>query len=298
MSYRLKLADPVPKTLRKTLLDVLDDAVGRARDDLATDSQTTVHEIRKDIKKARSLLRLARPGMPTKAYRRANRRLRDTARGISGTRDADVLAETVDQLAERSAGRLPKRSFTSLKRRLGSAAGESDDFGDWAALLGALNEARAQAADLPLEACDEATLRAGAVRAYTRGREALAAAERDPSVEPMHEWRKRVKDLWYHQRLLRKAWKEPLKALAEESHRLADLLGDEHDLAMLSDRLAELPETVDTETFRMLIAERRAELQQEALQLGRLVYAEKPKAYGRRLGRYLSSPEAAPSSTS
>src|SRR5690348_9577121 len=142
MSYRLSLADPVPEALRTTLLDVLDDAAGRARDDLATDPETSVHEIRKDIKKARSLLRLARPGMPAKAYRRENRRLRDTARGISGTRDADVLAETVDGLAERYAGRLPKRSSTALKRRLAAQAGGEGEPADWAALLGALNQAR------------------------------------------------------------------------------------------------------------------------------------------------------------
>jgi CHAD domain-containing protein len=294
MSYRLSLADPVPETLRATLLDVLDDAVGRARDDMATDPATSVHEIRKDIKKARSLLRLARPGTPAKAYRRENRRLRDTARGISGTRDADVLAETVDGLAERYAGRLPKRSFTALRRRVAVEPGE---VGDPARLREALERARTRAAGLPLQKCDAATLRAGAVRAYARGRDALAAAERDPSVEGLHEWRKRVKDLWYHQRLLRKAWKDPLKALADESHRLADLLGDDHDLAMLADRLDHVRQTVDTETVRTLIAERRAELQAEALQLGRLVYAEKPKAYGRRLGRYLAE-EAAPSSTS
>jgi CHAD domain-containing protein len=296
MSYRLSLADPVPQTLRSTLLDVLDDAVGRARDDLASDPVTTVHEIRKDIKKARSLLRLARPGLPAKAYKRENRRLRDTARGISGTRDADVLAETVDKLAERYAGRLPKRSFTTLKRRLAAQAGEGGS-GDWAGLLGALEQARAHAAELPFAGCDRDTLRAGAVRAYARGRNALAAAERDPSVERLHDWRKRAKDLWYHQRLLREAWKEPLKAQAAEAHRLADLLGDDHDLAMLAERMADVPETVDAETVRTLIAERRAELQHEALQLGRLVYAEKPKAYGRRLGRYLDAAQRA-SSTS
>jgi CHAD domain-containing protein len=297
MSYRLSLADPVPKTLRKSLLDVLDDAVDRARGGLASDPETSVHEIRKDIKKARSLLRLARPGLPAKAYRRENRRLRDTARAISGTRDADVLAETVDKLAERYAGRLPKRSFTALRRRLASRADAAGEIGDAAALLGALEQARTRAAELALQACDRGTLRAGATRAYARGRDALAAAQRDPSVEALHELRKRVKDLWYHQRLLRDAWKAPLKALVDESHRLSDLLGDDHDLAMLADRLAAAPEAVDAETLRTLVAERRAELQREALQLGRLVYAEKPKAYGRRLGRYLGEAQRA-SSTS
>jgi CHAD domain-containing protein len=294
MGYRLSLADPVPKTLRVTALEVLDNAAGRARDGLAGDPEETVHEIRKDIKKTRSLLRLARPGLPTEAYRRENRHLRDTARSISGARDADVLAETVDKLAGRYAGRLPKRAFAELRERLAEAASGAGEPADGPALVAALQQARAGVAALPLEGCDRATLRAGAVRAYARGRDALASVEQDPSVERLHEWRKRVKDLWYHQRLLREAWPAALKALADESHRLSDLLGDDHDLAMLADRLAHTPATVHADTLAALIVERRAELQDEARQLGCRVYADKPKAYGRRLARYLAAAGDAP----
>jgi CHAD domain-containing protein len=290
MAYRLSFADPFPKTLRVTALEVLDDAVDRARDGLAADPAASVHEIRKDLKKARSLLRLARPGMSAKAYRRENRHLRDTARSISGVRDADVLAETVDKLAERYAGRLPKRAFTSLRRRLAAEAGEVTGADE---LRAALERVRARAAAWPLDGCDEAAVRAGAVRAYARGRDAMGQAQQDPSSERLHEWRKRVKDLWYHQRLLRDAWPDPLKALAGESHRLSGLLGDDHDLAMLAERLAGSPPAADTETMLTLIAQRRQELQHEALQLGRRVYAEGPKAYGRRLGRYVGAARAA-----
>jgi hypothetical protein len=46
---------------------------------------------------------------------------------------------------------------------------------------------------------------------------------------------------------------------------------------------------LDVETMLTLVAEQRAELQAEALEVGRRVYAEKPKAYGRRIGRYLAA---------
>jgi CHAD domain-containing protein len=291
MSYRLSLADAVPKTLRVTAEELLDDAVGHARDGLAEDPVDSVHEIRKDLKKARSLLRLVRPGMPAKAYRRENRRLRDIGRSVAGVRDADVLAETVDKLAERYAGRLPKRGFTTLRNALVKQARGSARLGDGAGLVAALEQARAQLPAWPLDGCDRATLSAGAVRAYARGRAAMEAAAHDPSDERLHEWRKRVKDLWYHQRLLRDAWSAPLQAAADESHRLSDLLGDDHDLAVLSERLAGSPPSaaVDMATIVTLIGTRRAELRDRALQLGRRVYAETPKAYGRRLARYLAA---------
>ena len=85
------------------------------------DPVEAIHDARKRIKKTRALLRLARPGLKTKAYRRRNRELRDTGRGMSGTRDADVLVETVDALAERFVGQLPESFFTAIREPLAQA---------------------------------------------------------------------------------------------------------------------------------------------------------------------------------
>ena len=71
-----------------------------------------------------------------------------------------------------------------------------------------------------------------------------------------------------------------LKAEAKESKRLSEVLGDDHDLAVLAGHVSD-PELLE------LIGYRRAELLERASELGRLVYAEKPKAYRRRLGRYV-----------
>jgi CHAD domain-containing protein len=144
----------------------------------------------------------------------------------------------------------------------------------------------------PLDTCDAVTLTAGSERAYRRGRDAFRAALDDPSAERLHDWRKRAKDLWYHQRLLRDAWPGPLKAFAAECDALGSLLGDDHDLATLAELLGgdfQPPPSVDTKHVLELIAARRGELQAEAFELGRRVYAEKPKAFGRRLGRYLAA---------
>ena len=65
---------------------------------------------------------------------------------------------------------------------------------------------------------------------------------------------------------------------------------------MLDERLArrggELRTRADLDVVRALIAERRAELAAEALALGRRLYGEKPKAYGRRLAAGLRAADA------
>jgi CHAD domain-containing protein len=291
MSYRLDLDEPVPAALRDVATERLERAVRRLREEHSDDPVEAVHGARKDLKKARALLRLARPDMPRDAYRRENRTLRDVGRAMSGGRDADVMVETSDALAERFGN---SRKFAALHRRLAAHARDHQDAADVDALVGSLQDAAERAASWPFHDCDLATLRAGEKRAYRDGRRAFADARADPSAERLHEWRKRVKDLWYHHRLLAKAWRGPMKAHADECDTLGKLLGDDHDLATLADTLTagdgvDAPPSVDVDALTGLIERRREELRAEAFALGERLYAEKPKAHARRIGRYLKA---------
>ena len=44
-----------------------------------------------------------------------------------------------------------------------------------------------------------------------------------------------MKDLWYQQRLLEDTWPGVMKAQAKEAKTLSKLLGEDHDLAVLSE---------------------------------------------------------------
>jgi hypothetical protein len=83
--------------------------------------------------------------------------------------------------------------------------------------------------------------------------------------------------------MLSPLWPKVLKVAAKEAHRLTDLLGDDHDLAVLSS-LAPLPALGEA------IAERREALRAEAKGLGRKLFAEKPGAFVRRLRAYWRQP--------
>ena len=98
MSYRLDLGAPVPDALRAVLVERLEHAHGALRDADPDDAAAAkaVHSARKDIKKARALLRLARPDLDEATYRRENDALRDIARSLTAAREADVLAATFE----------------------------------------------------------------------------------------------------------------------------------------------------------------------------------------------------------
>ena len=108
----------------------------------------------------------------------------------------------------------------------------------------------------------------------------------DPTSEHLHEWRKRVKDLWYQQQLLEALWPEVMKAQAKEAKKLSKQLGEDHDLAVLTDVLRSDP-SLDGDELLPLIAKRRKQLLKRMRKRGRRVYAEKPKHFARRVRRYV-----------
>ena len=289
MSYRLDLGAPVPDALRAVLVERLEHAHDALRDAEQDAAAEAVHSARKDIKKARALLRLARPDLDEATYRAENEALREIARSLTAAREADVLTATFELVAARLTGRMPELEVDALRVRVAELAAslrpaQFDGAGATPEqTVAALAEAAARARALELDRCDADTLVAGSVRAYARGVKALALAQDDTTATNLHDWRKRAKDLWYQQRLLRDAWPELLKAQADAADRLTKLLGDDHDLAQLAEHLPEETVVLDA------IAELRAELQAETWHIGRRLYAEKPKAFGRRLARYLDA---------
>jgi CHAD domain-containing protein len=297
MAYRLSIADDVPGSVRMCAREQLAGAVERL-DRAGEDPVKAVHEARKHLKKTRALLRLVRPALGRKAYRRENDALRDAALALSGARDADVLVQTAGKLADRAAGRLPADVFEQLRDALAAEAAAARGHGgaaapDRAAVIELLRAAEMRVAAWPLDAADWDTVLAGIARAYARGRDAFAVARATPEPDLLHAWRKRAKDLWYHQRLLAPAWPELLGAQAEQAHVLTELLGDDHDLAVLTVRLgdgaAPLASAVDAERVALLalVEQRSDDLRGAANQLGTRIYAESPKAFARRVGRYL-----------
>ena len=82
---------------------------------------------------------------------------------------------------------------------------------------------------------------------------------------------------------MRPAAPKRLKALSKRTHRLADLLGDDHDLAVLADYVAGHPQCFDDESARQalitVLQRRRAVLQRRAFALGGELYAQSPKQF-------------------
>ena len=283
--YRLRRKENPVAGVERIAYGRIDDALDHARDHDA-DPVASVHEVRKDLKKLRSLLRLVRPSIPKRIYRRENVRYRDLGRELAGARDAEVKLQTLKGLREISGDLEGVEAYAAALDAERAGAGVSAADAELA--IAELEGARKAVPDWsPTNGWRPPG--PGFVRAYRRGREALAAVQADPADEAVHEWRKRSKDLWYHLRIVRRAWPEALEPLADEAHELSDLLGDHHDLAVLADDVSGRDDRFDDGAQGDLLAairRRQAELLDDALPLGERLYAERPKPFGKRLDAY------------
>jgi CHAD domain-containing protein len=127
-------------------------------------------------------------------------------------------------------------------------------------------------------------------RIYRNGHRALAAASAEPSVANLHEWRKQAKYLWHQLQVLEPACPDALSKLANEFRELTQLLGDDHDLAVLHETVAANPKAFGgdkvLQALTRALARRRAELQQQAFLVGSHLYQDPPRVFTRRIKKY------------
>jgi CHAD domain-containing protein len=292
MSYRLEDGETVRDGLRRCSREQLDTAVEELTDGIKADPVEAIHTARKALKKQRSLLRLARVTLNRDERRQQAAMFREAARKLSGTRDADVMIEALDELAERFAGTAPQHTFAAARTRLVEQRDEERDraarSGSVAAVAVELQAARRQVDEWHLEHSGWSGLAGGLERSYRRGLHAFKLARTETTPVNLHDWRKRVKDLWYHLRFLEGLSEPIMSGQAKEAHHLSELLGDDHDLWVLRDTLTSMSGEIpaDLEPLLGVIDHRRGQLHKEAFLLGQRLYAERPKAFLRRLHRY------------
>jgi CHAD domain-containing protein len=292
MPYRLSEAESTREGLRRCAREELESAINDLTERLGEDPVEAVHEARKSLKKERSLLRLARGSLPGSERRRENTALCDAGRRLSLARDADVKIQALEKLAERYAGQFPRTSVDAIRAQLERdrqvARLQLTASGVPAAVADDLRAVLSRVDRWGLRTGGWKAIEPGLRRAYRDGRKANVRARKKPTVTNLHDWRKRAKDLWYHLRLLEQTAPHTVRAHAEDAHVLTELLGDDHDLAVLRESLvtgsAEVP--ADTAPVVAAIDHRRETLQEEAFFMGQRIYAESPKAFTRRIGAY------------
>jgi CHAD domain-containing protein len=264
--------------------------------------EQTVHETRKAIKRVRALLKLLRgeleSGGDANRYARENDALRNCANRLAGARDAEVMLGTLEALLRDHPKRLARSAAVRklrnqlLAERETAATHAIRDPRVRGEVLGELRAVRARVERWELRERGFKPIAPGLERIYRQGRSGLRGARRRGSVTALHNWRKRVKELRYAAEALDRGGKpfKSVRRIARRADRLGEMLGEEHDLALLERRLRKRSrhfagERKTRKRLLRLIARRRKQLRRRALRDGERLYRRKPRRVVRRLKR-------------
>jgi hypothetical protein len=255
-------------------------------------SDVDVHRARKEIKKSRTALRLLRAALPDATYRRDDAALRRAARALNAARDARVLVRTLDSLCRRRPALGKDRAVAALSRLLRRRQAQAQrQLRDRRMVLAAarttLRQVQLRGSRWRSGRHGWSMLGPGFRRIYRAGRRAARAAQRHPDTLALHEWRKQVQYLWHALQMLRPLQSRAHSKPGARARRLADCLGQEHDLALLQSTVAAYRRAKDavTDPLQAAIERRRRSLRAKAMALGQRLYALKPRAMAMRLGR-------------
>jgi CHAD domain-containing protein len=292
VAFRLKKNESASAGIRRVAREEIDEAIDLLEDQKA-DPAEAVHELRKQFKKIRAIVRLVRDELGDEVFQRENRALRDLGRRLSAARDAKVRVSALDLLQKEEKGKLARSQVAPIRKRLDArhrvAVRRSRRPEVLSQIESELRALRRRARTWPLGKAGFACLESGLRRAYRDGRRAETEAYRARTDEAFHEWRKRAKDLRYQLGLLEPAWPEVMKDVERGLHGLTDRLGDDHDLADLRRVLNGRNSANGAKRVEGLadrIAHRRSVLQAQAQPIGARIYSEKPGRFSARIESY------------
>ena len=298
VAFRLEEDESVSKGLRRVVTRELRSAAKELKS--AGPTEEAIHEARKSIKKVRAVLELMRPyEMGTQLDRKL---LRRAGHLLSPLRDADALFDSADIFCDERRSKLSAQTCSTIrdvlkqhKHRLCTAA-TLEQAGRRAAKT--LDRLRWSAEDWAWKRVGFPEFSRAVQRIYKKARRDMARARVSKSARDFHQWRKRVKTLWYALRLVEA--RVPRRRSLADLERLEALLGEDHDLVTLRTHLdaSGRLRTSEREGIGALSDERHAELRGKALSLGDRVFKATPKTFVHELRQeWRNQPKESPRRT-
>lgn len=248
-------------------------------------SPAEVHECRKRLKRLRASLALVRPALDARHFRGCDDDLRRAGKALSRARNVAALAQAERDLIDTDRRRRTRGDAdgTRSKGSPGAAASKATIATTKQALVAARRELRVAT----VHARGWPPLGDGLRRVYRRGRRGVPDPS-DPGTHQLHAWRRHVKRYWHLLEAFEPVNPRRIRPLVRDARLLSDVLGKEHDLALLEARLLrrgrENRTRRDAQTLKK-IGPRRARLAARAIQVGRRLYAAKPRLVETRMHR-------------
>jgi CHAD domain-containing protein len=294
MSYCLENNETLSFGLKRIVLELIDKSVFNLSKGNGSFNED-VHDTRKNFKKIRTVSRLIRIEIGEESYKMENSFYRDAGRTLSDLRDSTVLILTFDKLVKSSELEMSNFDFSVFREFLVEKhktirTAKSKKSAVINSLSTDLLLARSRVFDWPLSGDDFKLIKKNLQQIYEQGQKYMYAVFSEAVKENVHEWRKRVKDLWYAMRILSNLWPEIMSPLVTLLGKLSDSLGDANDLFLLKERIlsnqSKFKDDQHTRELINFIDRRIIDLLRDARSIGRKVYSEDPKFFVGRMQNY------------
>ncbi len=261
-------------------------AARQVLEDASVPRVEAVHRARRHLKWVRSLWFALAP-VPGANRDKRLVQVRDTARLLAGARDADVMAAEAHRLHTRAEGRSAHAVARLTTRLDADARAAHEGTLPIEAVVSRLRACEADARSLPTRYEAGLLLSEALVASYRRGRRDWRAIDDGASAEALHDWRKRVKQRRHLSAIVPILTAATSRSIQADLDELGEILGEEHDLAVLKHRLEAdsdlIPQADERAAMFDLVAKRRRELKKAALALGEELYGAKTRVFAEDL---------------
>ena len=244
------------------------------------DPTRAVHDFRKSIRRARSVIALLRPALGRTAARGLAEELQRAFRDTGDLRDGDVLTATLAAVS----GDDPELfvEAAEVAARLGANPKSADPGKVVRKALPILRRLPAALEVILPREYSTPDLERGLTRSYRRSQRAWTQAEQSRTDSDFHEWRKRVKELRYQVELLASTGSPSLKAREKALGVLARELGEVTDMSMLCRQIEALAADGGSGIASRLLERGRALVRERSdglLSRGGEFFSEPPRAF-------------------
>ncbi|MFL6088734.1 MAG: CHAD domain-containing protein [Aeromicrobium sp.] len=284
-SFRIPADVDFETGFRQTVMEPATDAA-ELLEKYELDPGKAIHQSRKDLKKLRAALRLLRDHADEDFAPAERTKLRDAGRLLAAARDADVKLATLASLRE--SGVLPvgehalvdwnaalEREQEQLRHQLDDPHESIGAKGAAVRSIDAVIDECQSVGSWPVEGLTLRTVRLALVHERARGIAAMGRVVEGGDEHAVHDFRKRMKDLWHHLDLLCDVVPEIAPDHVERAHDVSDLLGDHNDLAVLVEDARSRPNIFSPDDLDAIATAVRAlerDLRDRAVENARALY--------------------------
>jgi CHAD domain-containing protein len=257
---------------------------------------TNIHEIRRLLKKMRAFLRFIKPSFTSDEFKMLNMYLGKINKTLSGIRESRVNLQIFEKIMPKMEGNIMNGTLQLIHQHLSFQCQQNEE--NEHKLEEIIEDVRLNMDEFSnvihttkIKNSDIKEIIDGMVAVYRTGKKLLKQSVKTDDTEIVHNWRKYVKHLQFElqfiQHYLPDYYIEHINVLQQ----ISNLLGEEHDLAVMLDYMNNSLKIDLTEQelhqINLITDKRRNKVKKKAFRLGHTIFDTDSRYFRKEIESFL-----------